>query len=411
MTTEKYENQMATTIVIGAGQAGAEVISKLRDQGHEDRLVLIGQENYLPYQRPPLSKKYMAGEMTLERLFLRPKEFYTEKNVELHIGKSALRIDPDQQIVEYTDGNLDYDHLVLATGSRPRDLPPYIGGKVKNLFTMRDLNDANSIGTFMKSGMRLLIVGGGYIGLEAAATARKFGVDVTLIEIEERILNRVAAKETSDYIRSLHISNGVKIKEAVGLGKLEIADDKVLSASLTDGSDINVDFVIVGIGITPNTELAEGANLKINNGIVINDKCQTSVSNIYAAGDCTSFEYKDTLVRLESVGNAIDQATTVAQNIMKQNTNYIPKPWFWSDQYDLKLQIAGLNTGYDEVVVRKGKNKQVSHWYFKGQSLLAVDALNDPRCYMIGKRLIEENKSPPKNQLRDENFNLKVLLK
>ena len=402
---------MATTIVIGAGQAGAEVISKLRDQGHEDRLVLIGQENYLPYQRPPLSKKYMAGEMTLERLFLRPKEFYTEKNVELHIGKSALRIDPDQQIVEFNDGNLDYDHLVLATGSRPRDLPRYIGDKVKNLFTMRDLNDANSIGAFMKSGMRLLIVGGGYIGLEAAATARKFGVDVTLVEIEERILKRVAAKETSDYIRSLHISNGVNIKEAVGLGKLEIADDKVLSASLTDGSDINVDFVIFGIGITPNTELAEGANLKINNGIFINDKCQTSVSNIYAAGDCTSFEYKDKLVRLESVGNAIDQATIVAQNIMKQNTNYIPKPWFWSDQYDLKLQIAGLNTGYDEVVVRKGKNKQVSHWYFKGQSLLAVDALNDPRCYMIGKRLIEENKSPPKNQLRDENFNLKVLLK
>ena len=411
MTTEKYENQMATTIVIGAGQAGAEVISKLRDQGHEDRLVLIGQENYLPYQRPPLSKKYMAGEMTLDRLFLRPKEFYTEKNVELHIGKSALRIDPDQKIVEFKDGNLGYDHLVLATGSRPRDLPPYIGGKVKNLFTMRDLNDANSIGAFMKSGMRLLIVGGGYIGLEAAATARKFGVDVTLVEIEERILKRVAAKETSDFIRSLHISNGVNIKEAVGLGKLEIADDKVLSASLTDGSDINVDFVIFGIGITPNTELAEGANLKINNGIFINDKCQTSVSNIYAAGDCTSFEYKDKLVRLESVGNAIDQATIVAQNIMKQNTNYIPKPWFWSDQYDLKLQIAGLNTGYDDVVVRKGKNKQVSHWYFKGQSLLAVDALNDPRCYMIGKRLIEENKSPPKNQLRDENFNLKVLLK
>ncbi len=402
---------MATTIVIGAGQAGAEVVSKLRDQGHEDRLVLIGQENYLPYQRPPLSKKYMAGEMTLERLFLRPKEFYTEKKVELHIGKSALRIDPHQQIVEFNDGNLDYDHLVLTTGSRPRDLPPYIGGKVKNLFTMRDLNDANSIGAFMKSGMRLLIVGGGYIGLEAAATARKFGVDVTLVEIEERILKRVAAKETSDFIRSLHISNGVNIKEAVGLGKLEIADDKVLSASLTDGSDINVDFVIVGIGITPNTELAEGANLKINNGIFINDKCQTSVSNIYAAGDCTSFEYKDTLVRLESVGNAIDQATIVAQNIMKQNTNYIPKPWFWSDQYDLKLQIAGLNTGYDDVVVRKGENKQVSHWYFKGQSLLAVDALNDPRCYMIGKRLIEENKSPSKNQLRDENFNLKVLLK
>ena len=402
---------MANTIVIGAGQAGAEVVSKLRDEGHEDRIVLIGQEDYLPYQRPPLSKKYMAGEMALERLFLRPKEFYQDKSIELHIGKSALKIDPNQQRVEFSDGSLKYDHLVLSTGSKPRELTPYNSRKIKNLFTMRDLNDANSIEAFMKSGMRLLIVGGGYIGLEAAATARKFGVDVTLVEIEERILKRVAAKETSDYIRSLHIANGVKIKEAIGLDKLEIVGEKVLNASLTDGSNINVDFVIVGIGITPNTDLAEGANLKINNGILINEKCQTSVSNIYAAGDCTSFKYKNTLVRLESVGNAIDQATTVAQNIMKQNTSYTPKPWFWSDQYDLKLQIAGLNTGYDEVVVRKGESRQVSHWYYKGESLLAVDALNDPRCYMIGKRLIEANKSPSKNQLRDENFNLKVLLK
>ena len=402
---------MTTTIVIGAGQAGAEVISKLRDEGHEDRIVLIGQENYLPYQRPPLSKKYMAGEMTLERLFLRPKKFYQDKDIELHIGKQALKIDPNQKRVKFTDGNIDYDHLVLATGSKPRELPPYIGSTIKNLFTMRDLNDANSIEPFMKSGMRLLIVGGGYIGLEAAATARKFGVDVTLVEIEKRILKRVAAKETSDYIRSLHISNGVKIKEAIGLNKLEIVGDKVLSASLTDGSDIDVDFIIVGIGITPNTELAEAAKLKIDNGIFVNNKCQTSVSNIYAAGDCTSFEYKNTLVRLESVGNAIDQATTVAQNIMNQNTNYIPKPWFWSDQYDLKLQIAGLNAGYDDVVVRKGKNNQVSHWYFKGSSLLALDALNDPRCYMIGKRLVEANKSPSKNQLKDADFNLKVLLK
>ena len=411
MATEKYGNDMATTIVIGAGQAGAEVVSKLRDEGHEDRIVLIGQEDYLPYQRPPLSKKYMAGEMALERLFLRPKEFYQDKSIELHIGESALKIDPNKQRVEFSDGSLKYDHLVLSTGSKPRELPPYNSRKIKNLFTMRDLNDANSIEAFMKSGMRLLIVGGGYIGLEAAATARKFGVDVTLVEIEERILKRVAAKETSDYIRSLHISNGVKIKEAIGLDKLEIVGEKVVNASLTDGSDINVDFVIVGIGITPNTDLAEGANLKINNGILINEKCQTSVSNIYAAGDCTSFKYKNTLVRLESVGNAIDQATTVAQNIMKQNTSYTPKPWFWSDQYDLKLQIAGLNTGYDEVVVRKGESRQVSHWYYKGESLLAVDALNDPRCYMIGKRLIEANKSPSKNQLRDENFNLKVLLK
>jgi 3-phenylpropionate/trans-cinnamate dioxygenase ferredoxin reductase subunit len=195
------------------------------------------------------------------------------------------------------------------------------------------------------------------------------------------------------------------------LDNLKIIDGKILSAYLTDGSDINVDFVIVGIGVTPNTKLAEGAKLKINNGIFVNDMCQTSIANIYAAGDCTSFNYKNTLVRLESVGNAIDQAMIVAQNIMKQDTSYLPKPWFWSDQYDLKLQIAGLNTGYDDVAIRKGENNQVSHWYFKGSDLLAVDALNDPRSYMIGKRLIEANKSPSKNQIKDKDLNLKVLLK
>ena len=265
---------MTTTIVIGAGQAGAEVASKLRDEGYDDRILLIGQENYLPYQRPPLSKKYMA----LERLFLRPQEFYQDKNIELNIGKSAYQIDPNKQKVDFNGGSLHYDHLVLATGSKPRELPDYIGLKIKNLFTMRDLTDANSIEPFIKSGMHLLIVGGGYIGLEAAATARKFGVDVTLVEIEERILKRVAAKETSDYIRSLHISKGVKIKEEIGLDRLKIVGDKALSASLTDGSDISVDFVIVGIGIIPNTELAKSAKLKVNNGIFVNDECRTSIS-------------------------------------------------------------------------------------------------------------------------------------
>ena len=402
---------MATTIVIGAGQAGAEVASRLRDEGYEGRIILVGQENYMPYQRPPLSKKYMAGEIALERLFLRAEEFYHKENIELHIGKTALKIDPKEQKVEINNSYLDYDNLVLATGSKPRELPPYAGSEIKNLFTMRNLDDANSIEPYMRSGMHLLIVGGGYIGLEAAATAQKFGVDVTLVEIDDRILKRVAAYETSDYIRSLHISKGVKIKESTGLDKLEIVDNKVQSATLTDGSNIKVDFVIVGIGILPNTELAESANLEINNGIFVNDKCQTSIANIYAAGDCTSFMHKSNLVRLESVGNAIDQAAIVAQNIMQKNQSYIPKPWFWSDQYELKLQIAGLNTGYDEVIIRKSENEQISHWYFKGHELLAVDALNDPRSYMIGKRLIEASKSPPKNQLQDKSFNLKALLK
>ena len=235
---------MATTIVIGAGQAGAEVAARLRDEGYEGRIILVGQENYMPYQRPPLSKKYMAGEIALERLFLRPEEFYHKENIELHIGKTALKIDPKEQKVEFNNSYLNYDNLVLATGSKPREFPPYAGSEIKNLFYMRNLDDANSIEPYMRSGMHLLIVGGGYIGLEAAATAQKFGVDVTLVEIDDRILKRVAAYETSDYIRSLHISKGVKIKESTGLDKLEIVDNKVQSATLTDGSNIKVDFVM-----------------------------------------------------------------------------------------------------------------------------------------------------------------------
>ena len=263
------------------------------------------------------------------------------------------------------------------------------------------------------AGRRVLIVGGGYIGLEAAAVAARMGLDVTLVEMSTRILQRVAAPQTSDYFRALHQSHGVDIKEGIGLTQLHSVDGRVSSAALSDGSEIAVDFVIVGVGIMPQSDIAALAGLKVDNGIMVNALGQTSDPAVWAAGDCTVFPYGTGSLRLESVQNAIDQAEAVAGNILGADQAYIPQPWFWSDQYDVKLQIAGLNTGYDSVVTRAAPDdpKVVSFWYYEGDRLLAVDAMNDPRAYMVGKRLIESAKSPDPATIADPNSNLKNLLK
>jgi 3-phenylpropionate/trans-cinnamate dioxygenase ferredoxin reductase subunit len=256
-----------------------------------------------------------------------------------------------------------------------------------------------------------LIVGGGYIGLEAAAVASKLGLKVTLLEMADRILQRVAAPETSDYFRELHISKGVDIREGLGLDRL-LGDERVTGASLTDGSQIDVDFVIAGVGILPADHLASNAGIEIENGIKTNAFGQTSDPHIWAAGDCASYPAGGIQRRLESVQNAIDQSELVAENILGAGKSYDPKPWFWSDQYDVKLQIAGLNIGFDKVVTRAGdKDGAVSHWYYDGDKLLAVDAMNDPRAYMVGKRLIEAGKSPSSEAIASPKTDLKELLK
>jgi 3-phenylpropionate/trans-cinnamate dioxygenase ferredoxin reductase subunit len=261
------------------------------------------------------------------------------------------------------------------------------------------------------TGKRALIVGGGYIGLEAAAVARKLGVEVTLVEMGERILQRVAAPQTSDYFRELHTSHGVKIIEGVGLDRLN-GDTRVMGATLTDGTSLDVDFVIVGVGIAPNSALANLSGLVIDNGIAVDAQGLTSDPNVWSAGDCASFELRGARRRLESVQNAIDQAETVAENMMGAGKTYTPKPWFWSDQYDVKLQIAGLNIGYDSIVERRDSNSAaVSFWYYQGDTLLAVDAMNDPRNYMIGKRLIEAGKSPAPGVIANVETDMKALLK
>jgi len=402
---------MAHIIVIGAGQAGASLVAKLRSEGVEDEITLIGAETSPPYQRPPLSKAYLLGDMALERLYLRPESFYADQNITLRLGETVTAIDPAAKTVTLASGELSYDTLVLTTGSHPRYLPAAIGGDLDGIYVVRDLGHVDAMAPAVTEGARALVIGGGYIGLEAAAVAAKRGVQVTLVEMADRILQRVAAPETSDYFRALHQSHGVDIREGVGLARLIGADGRVTGAELTDGSILELDFAVVGVGIVPATDLAEAAGLTIDNGIAVDAAGRTSDPSIWAAGDCTSFPWRNGRIRLESVPNAIDQAEIVAQNIAGGDQSYEARPWFWSDQYDVKLQIAGLNAGYDRVVARRGEGAQASFWYYRGDDLLAVDAMNAPRDYMIGKRLIEAGKSPDPAIIADSDADLKPLMR
>jgi 3-phenylpropionate/trans-cinnamate dioxygenase ferredoxin reductase subunit len=402
---------MSHVIVIGAGQAGSSCVARLRAKGFKGEITLIGEEPVPPYQRPPLSKAYLLGEMERERLYLRPSEFYDDQNIMLRLGTPVTSVDAAAKTVRLGEETLAFDNLVLTTGSTPRRLPASVGGNLDGVMVVRGLADVDAMAPHFQQGAKVLIVGGGYIGLEAAAVAAKMGLKVTLVEMAERILQRVAAPETSDYFRALHRSKGVDIREGVGLDHLTGKDGTVTGAVLSDGSSIDVDFVLVGVGIVPNTQLAEAAGLALENGIKTDEFGRTSDPHIWAAGDCASFPWKGERLRLESVGNAIDQAECVADNIMGAETPYAPKPWFWSDQFDVKLQIAGLNTGYDHVVTRDGTDGAQSHWYYAGESLLAIDAMNDPRAYMVGKRLIEAGKSPAPATVSDPDTDLKALLK
>ena len=403
---------MTHVVVVGAGQAGASLVAKLRTEGFAGDITLIGAEKVPPYQRPPLSKAYLLGEMAEERLYLRPADFYAAQNITLRLDTRVTGIDPDAQTVQLSDGEtLGYDELVLTVGAHPRTLPAAIGGMLDGVFAVRDLSDADAMAPAFAQGKRVLIIGGGYIGLEAAAVASKLGLQVTLVEMADRILQRVAAPETSDYFRALHQAHGVDIREGVGLDRL-LGDDHVTGARLTDGSELEIDFAVVGVGINPAAILAESAGIDVGNGITTDSHGRTSDPHIWAAGDCASSQFKGQTIRVESVGNAIDQAEAIAVNIAGGDMAYTPKPWFWSDQYDCKLQIAGLNIGYTDVYVRKGDADGVqSHWYYNADTLIAVDAMNDARNYMIGKRLIEAGRSPDPSLLTDPATDMKALLR
>ena len=400
---------MSGIVIIGAGQAGSSLAIKLRALGYQGTVTLIGEEPYAPYQRPPLSKTYLLGEMALERLYLRPEEIYRDQNIKLRLGTQVTAIDPVAQVISLGAETLSYDQLALTTGSTPRLLPEAIGGRLKNVFAVRGLADVDAMRPAFEGGGHVLIIGGGYIGLEAAAVAAKRGLKVTLVEMADRILQRVACAETSDYFRALHQSHGVTLLEGVGLSSLT-GTEHVTGAILSNGATLDIDFALVGVGIQPNTQLADAAGLTLNNGIETNALGQTSQSKIWAAGDCASFPYQGERIRLESVPNAIDQAEVVAANMLGAQKAYHATPWFWSDQYDVKLQIAGLNQGFENVVTRIGEAGR-SHWYYKAGQVLAVDAMNDPRAYMVAKRLIEAGKTADPALVADPGSDLKALLR
>jgi 3-phenylpropionate/trans-cinnamate dioxygenase ferredoxin reductase subunit len=389
-------------VIIGGGQAGFALAAKLRALKDVRPITIIGAEDVLPYQRPPLSKKYLLGEMSFDRLLFRPEHWYPDNNVEIRLSTWAEQINRDTKQVALQDGSLlKYGTLALATGSTPRKLPAAIGGDLEGVYVARDKRDADLLADEMRPGRRVLIIGGGYIGLEAAAVARHRGLEVTVIEMADRILQRVAAKETADIIRVIHESHDVAIRK----------NGHVAAAELSDGSVIDVDFVVVGIGVVPNDQLAKEAGLDVANGIIVDEFARTSDPSIFAMGDCAALPWKDGRIRLESVQNAVDQAEAVAAVIAGGNEPYDAKPWFWSDQYDVKLQIAGFNLGYDETLLRPGTREGAhSIWYFKKGEFIAVDAINDAKAYVTGKKLLESGINPDRAILADAGVDLKQLL-
>jgi len=399
-------------IVVGAGHAAGHLVASLRMQGFEGSIRLIGDEPYPPYQRPPLSKQYLAGEMALEQVYFKPLDFYDTAKAELTLGVRVESIDRAAKTVSLSDGSTAaYDKLVLTTGTRVRTLP-LPGADLSGIHYLRTIDDTDAIARDLRPGARAVICGGGYIGLEVAAAAVKNGASVTVLEMADRVMNRVVAPEVSAFYEALHRGKGVDIRCNVRVTGFE-GTGKVERVACENGESFDADLVVVGVGVIPNTELAEAAGLACDNGIVVDDCARTEDPDILAAGDCTNHPngIYGINIRLESVQNAVDQATAVAQTICGKPTPYSAVPWFWSDQYDVKLQIVGLSQGYDEAVVRGNPaDGAFSVFYLKQGKLLAVDAINSPREYMMGRKLIAEGARPDPEKIRNTDVSVKELV-
>ena len=383
---------ISTILIIGGGQAGAQAIDTLRREGFGGRLVLIGDETELPYQRPPLSKKYLSGDMAADRLLFRHRSFYDEHRIELKLGKRAVRLDAATRQIELSDGEkMTYDRLLLCVGSESRRLS-CPGATLAGVHSLRGLADVGSIQAGLKSGARVVIIGGGYIGLETAATGRHMGCEVTVLEMADRIMNRVVAPRVSQYFAQEHSTHGVSIKCGMRVVRLE-GRERVERVICADGSSHAADLVIVGVGAVATTDLADAAGLSCDNGIVVDEYCRTSDAAIYAAGDCTNHPSLrfGRRVRLESVDNAFEQAKTAAVNMLGRAVAHDRVPWFWSDQFDNKLLIVGLSQDSDGPVLRGDPaSRSFSVCYLKGRELLAVEAVNHSKDYMAARKLIAE---------------------
>ena len=397
-------------VIIGGGQASISCASQLRSLGFNGEICMVCEEDTYPYQRPPLSKKFLTGHILEERLLLKKIDYYKTNNIQVLLSKKATKIDRDNKKVHLQSGeNIDYTKLVIATGSRAKKAPLSDRDNYSNAFYLRNLHDAKNLKNQLNQGKKILIVGGGYLGLEVASVCSSFGMNTLVVEGSDRILKRVAGEPTASYLKQIFAIKGVKIIENDFVKKINSVKSIITNVELFSGKSIDIDFLLIATGGYPEIDIAKNANLQIENGIKVNERLETNDPLIYAAGDCASFYHNGGLLRLESVGNAIDQGQKVASNIVGKTTTFNAKPWFWTEQFDQKLQIAGICEGFTEIIERKVKDK-TSFWYYKNEILIAVDAFNDPQSYMIGKRLIEENKSPKKEILSDLNFEVKDAL-
>ncbi|MDH1053897.1 NAD(P)/FAD-dependent oxidoreductase [Aquipseudomonas alcaligenes] len=407
----------STAIIIGAGHAGGELAIALRNEGWEGRILLLGEEAHLPYHRPPLSKAYLAGSVEKSSLSIRPQMAYDKANVEFIGGVRVSRIDRANQRLELADGSqLAYDRLAIATGGRPRPLSvpnAAVAERCANFHYLRTLDDVELIRAQLAPGKRLTIVGGGYIGLEVAASAVAQGLQVTVLEALPRVLQRVTAAELSAYYERKHREAGVDIRTGVQVADLEVTGDAVTAVLCADGSRLAADLVVVGIGLLANTELAAEAGLQVDNGILVDEHAQTSDPHIYAAGDCTN--HPNALLgrrlRLESVPNALEQSRVAAANMAGKAKTYASVPWFWSDQYELKLKMVGLAEGFERLVLRGDPaTDSFSAFYLKGDKVLAADTVNRPQDFIAAKRLVAEGIAVTDAQLADDSRPLKELL-
>jgi 3-phenylpropionate/trans-cinnamate dioxygenase ferredoxin reductase subunit len=400
-------------VVVGGGHAAGQLLVSLRKSGHQGPLTLVAEESSLPYQRPPLSKAYLAGEMPLERIFFRPEHFYKEHDIETRLGVRAERINRKTRSLELTSGEtLDYDKLALTTGARVRTIN-VPGSTLKGLHYLRTLADVDAIKAELDAATDLAVVGGGFIGLEVAAVAAKLGKRVTVLEMQDRLMPRVVSSRLSAFYADYHRQHGVNVVTGAVVTAFREAEGRVSGVACADGGHYAAQLVIVGIGVVPNVELAVQAGLTCDNGIVVDDCARTGDPDIVAAGDCTN--HPNSLLggrlRLESVHNAVEQAKTAAATLTGQALPYAQIPWFWSDQFDLKLQMAGISSGYDLEVVRgEMAAAGFSIYYFRDGELIAIDSVNRPADHMLGRKLLATKTTLTAEQAANLDCDLKTLL-
>ena len=402
-------------VIIGGGQAASQVATSLRQKNFAGDISILSSEEYLPYQRPPLSKKYLSGELDSERLYLKPEKFYEDQNINVMLNSYVEEIDRSNSKLTFSKNNgeestINYDNLVISTGTSPR-LIPLDNPNLKGVHYLRSIKDVEGIKKSLIGAKSMVIIGGGYIGLEVAAVSKKLGLNVTVVEMANRILERVTSPIISSFYHSYHESNGVEIRTSTSV--IGINGDLNVSSVETSSGIIEADIVVVGIGVLPCQDLAERAGIETNNGIVVNEFCISSDSNIFSAGDCTlhpsAFYKRD--IRLESVHNAIEQGKTVASSIMGEFIPYNQIPWFWSDQYDLKFQIAGLNTDYDEYIVRgKPENNSFSVFYFMDGNMISSDCVNSAPDHMMSRRFIFNKTEIDLEKLQNKEIPIKEVI-